>query len=387
MPYPTSTITLVCENNDMSVKYFNLDDFSILFDQISTMWGVKILKLIHFIGSYNVKELLSMLYPITDKIKEDSKIESYQNTIKMCRKMINSVIVTIDEYDEFYNNAKVYFQTNQLINYINLFIDLYSYQLELCHKIFVELNDKKLISDDMIRDIENSYELCRFIFNEIFKNVFGEPNYGLSKNNIVFSKQFVLDAIMRKDCPHRSSDFDSHVKFYEIGRLPFNKPEYVSFNNNTHDRNAVRRILKHIKYTYKNKDIDDNVYDIKMSSVFPAPNNDLYKINNLEYNSSGFNNKESMDKYNYYASKYIFALKDYDDEKKKFDEQKDINNKNKKQTDEQNISISEDITSDDFTEASDSETYDYISANPPKNKNDIWKLFKLIRKNKKGLYY
>ena len=94
-----------------------------------------------------------------------------------------------------------------------------------------------------------------------------------------------------------------------------------------------------------------------------------------------------MDKYNYYVSKYIFALKDYDDEKKKFDEQKDINNKNKKQTDEQNISISEDITSDDFTEASDSETYDYISAKPPTNKKDIWKLFKLIGKNKKGLYY
>lgn len=386
MPYPFSTIALVCENNDMSVKFLNLDNFSVLFDQISTMWGVKILKLIYFIGSYQVKELTSILYPLCDKIKEDNKIESYQNTIKMCRKMINSVIVTIDEYDEFDNNAMVYFQTNQLINYINLFIDLYSYQLELCDKIFVELNDKKIIPDDMVRDIVDRYDLCSYIFNKIFKNVFGEPNYGLSKNNIVFSKQFVLNAIMGKTCPHRSNNFDNYVKFYELGGIPFNKPDYVSFNN-THDRNAVRRILHHIKYINKNKDIDDSVHDIKMSSVFPAPDNKLYKINNLEYNSSGFNNKESMDKYNYYASKYIFALKDYDDEKKKFDEQKDINNKNKKQTDEQNISISEDITSDDFTEASDSETYDYISANPPKNKKDIWKLFKLIGKNKKGLYY
>ena len=384
MPYPTSTIAIVCENEDMSVKYINLDDFSVLFDQISTMWGVKILKLIYFIGSYNVEELLSILYPITDKIKEDNKIESYKNTIKMCRKMIDSVIVTIDEYDKFDNNAIIYYQTNQLINYINLFIDLYSYQLELCHKIFVELNDKKVISDDMVRDIENSYESCSYIFSKIFKNVFGESNYGLSKNNFVFSKQFVLDTIMSKSCPHRSNNFDNYVSLHELNGVPFNKPEYVSFNN-THDRNAVRRILHNIKYINKNKDIDDNVYDIKMSSVFPAPNNSLYKINNLEYNSSGFNNKESMDKYNYYASKYIFALKDYNDEKKKFDEQKDINIKNKKQTDEQNIS--EDTFSDDFTEVSDSETYDYISANPPKNKNDIWKLFKLIRKNKKGLYY
>ena len=170
MPYPFSTIALVCENNDMSVKFLNLDDFSRLFDQISTMWGVKILKLIYFIGSYNVTELLKILHPLCDKIKENNKIESYQNIIRMCHKMINSVIVTIDEYDEFDNNAMVYFQTNQLINYINLFIDLYSYQLELCDKIFVELNDKKIIPDDMVRDIVDRYDLCSYIFKEIFKS-------------------------------------------------------------------------------------------------------------------------------------------------------------------------------------------------------------------------
>ena len=98
MPYPTSTISLLCENKDMSVKFFNLDDLSILFDQISTMWGVKILKLIYFIGSYRVNGLLTLLYPAYDKIEKDDKIESYINTIKMCQKMIDSVIDTIDEY-------------------------------------------------------------------------------------------------------------------------------------------------------------------------------------------------------------------------------------------------------------------------------------------------
>ena len=389
MPYPTSTIELLCkeEEKDISVKYFNLDDFSVLFDQISTMWGVKILKSIYFIGSYHVKELLSILYPINDKIKEYNKnIESYTNIIKMCSKMIDSVVDTIDEYDETNNNERIYYQTNQLINYINLFIDLYIYQLELCYSIFSVLNDKKLISDDMFSEIGYRYESCYYIFSEIFKNVFGGSNYGLSKKNFVFSKQFVLDKIMKKECQHHPDDFDSYVRFNELSREPFDKPKSIIFNN-INDKNAIRRILHHIKYINKNKDIDDNVHDINMSLVFPSSNNSLYKINNLEYNSSGFNNKESIDKYNYFASKYIFALKDYNDEKIKFDEQNDINNKNKKQTGEQNISINEDIISDDFTEASDTETYDYISSRPPINKNNIKKLFKLMMKSKKGLYY